>query len=127
MKREQLKKRKKSVVMKARLLKETQAEQDLEEIEEERREEMIAASTLLQRLQVKLEKALLKGGCLEEESLVENLKRPSIEGRIMWPLQWEFNQVLRELGILNYGEHKVWVQPAIADLEWILARIMKWI
>jgi hypothetical protein len=125
-KRTWAKRRKRSVCMRARLLQGVQVTQDFEEMVEERREEMMAADHLLQRLQPKLERVPFKWGLVESQSLRQHLKKPLIEGKIAWPLQWEFNQGVRELDKLSYGGHKSWAQMAIVDLKWILARMEKW-
>jgi hypothetical protein len=98
----------------------------IEEIEEDRREEMQAMSHLLRILQIRIEGTDLRNWLSEVIILQEQMKKPLEMGKIKWAVRWEFNQLLRPLGLLNYGANREWVQKSLADLEWVCERTGLW-
>jgi hypothetical protein len=54
------------------------------------------------------------------------LKDPLFQGRVLWNVGREFNQVLMVLDRLSEGKNRLWIQGTIMELERISAGMMKW-
>jgi hypothetical protein len=65
-------------------------------------------------------------GVPEVENLRQLMHRPLDNGRVTWPLQWEFNQAIRVLDSSSGVKDGPWIRAAIKDLKYFLSRMMSW-